>query len=461
MIDEIEKLKEEEEIEKLIDLLQENEVQIREEAVKALGMIGSKEALPHLIERLKEDLAATVRANAALALSNFESKMCKSALKEAAEDEDWEVRHDSAIAMGEFQDKELKEKLCSLIEDKEIEVRKKAIDSLGEIGDEEKIKEIEKYLDDDDLKKNATRAISKIGTEKALEPLEEVYHDGDQEMREIAVKGIGNIESEEISSVILDALKDDSWRIREEAAKILGEKGDGKFVTPLVERLEDENKYVVEAVLRGLAILDGDEALKGIKEKMDDDEPSVRIAVADALEIIDSVESTELLLNQLKEENNPRVLWSISESLSNISKDNLQELENEIDLIVESKNIFVSVSMAKAGFSSYAEDLIPALESERWKIRQKAAEAFSNVKMAELSKRNRKKVISRLRDRLRDNDKWVRARSVRTLGNILIETDEEIDKEKIIEEILEMESIEVDEDVLEAVRDVKNLLEQS
>jgi len=459
MIDEIEKLKEEKEIEKLVDLLQESEVQVREEVVKALGMMGSEEVLPHLIERLKEDPAATVRANAALALSNFESKECKSALKEAAEDEDWEVRHDSAIAMGEFQDLELKDKLCSLVKDKETEVRKKAINSLGEIGDEEKIKEIKKYLDDDALKKNAARAISKIGTEKALEPLEKIYHDGDQEMREIAVKGIGNIESEEVSSVILDSLKDDSWRIREEAAKILGEKGEREYVKHLVERLKDENKYVVEASLRSLGILDGEEALEAIKGKMGDDEPSVRIAVADALKTIDTVNSAEFLLNQLQEEENPRVLWSISESLSKISKDNLQEIENEIDSISEGKKIFVSVSMAKAGFSSYAEDLIPALESERWKIRQKATEAFSNVKMAELNKRNRKKVIRRLLDRLRDNDKWVRARAVRTLGKILVETDEEIDEENIRGDILEMEDIEADEDVLEAVRDVKNLLE--
>jgi len=459
MIDEIEELKEEEEIDKLIDLLRESEVQIREEAVKALGMIGSTEALPHLIERLKEDPAATVRANAALALSYFESKECKRALKEAADDEDWEVRHDSAIAMGEFQDKELKEKLCSLIEDKEAEVRKKAIDSLGEIGDEEKINELEEYLDDDDLRKNAARAISKIGTEKAIEPLEKVFHDGDQEMREIAVKGIGDIESQEISSVILDALKDDSWRIREEAAKILGEKGEREYLKHLVERLKDENKYVVEASLRSLGILDGEEALEAITGKLNDGEPSIRIAVADALETIDTVKSAELLLDQLQEEDNPRVLWSISESLSRISKENLQELENEIGSIGEGKKIFISVSMAKAGFSSYAEDLIPALESERWKIRQKAAEAFSNVKMEELNKRNRKKVIRRLLDRLRDNDKWVRARAVRTLGKILTETDEEIDKDKIREEVLEMEDIEADEDVLEAVKDVKNLLE--
>jgi len=461
MIDEIEKLKEKRDIKKLIELLDENEVKIREDAVKALGMIGTEDALSPLIEILKEDTASTVRANAALALSNLESEECKSALKKAAEDEDWEVRHDSAIAMGEFQDEELKEKLCSLIQDKEEEVRKKALDSLGEIGDEKMISEVEKYLEDEALKKNAARAISKMGTEKALEPLEEIYNQGDQEIREIAVQGIGNIESDKTSSALLDALKDDSWRIREDAVKILGERGDEQYVPQLMERLSDENKYVVEAALRSLGALDKDEVLDSIKEKMHDQEPGIRIAVADALANIDTEKSARSLIKQLEGEDHPRVLWSITESLSMISKDILKDLTEEIDSISEDKNIFVSVSMAKAGFSSYAKDLIPALNSERWKIRQKAAEAFGNVKMLDLSKRDREKVIRRLCDRLKDNDKWVRARSVRTLGKIISEIKEEIDHETIREELFEMEDIETDEDVLEAVRDVKKLLDEN
>ncbi|MBS3781442.1 MAG: HEAT repeat domain-containing protein [Candidatus Thermoplasmatota archaeon] len=458
-MDRIEELKDERDIEKLIELLQESEVQIREEAVKTLGMIGAEKALSPLIERLKEDPASTVRANAALALSNLESEECKTALKEAADDEDWKVRHDAAIAMGDFQEETLEEKLCSLIKDEELEVRRKAINSLGEIGDEDKISEIQGHLEDESLKKHAARAISKIGTKKAVEPLEEIYYDGDQEIREIAVQGIGKIEREEISSVILDALEDDSWRIREEAAKILGDKEDDEYIPNLVERLKDENKYVVEAALRSLGNLDKDEVLEAIKGKMDDEEPNIRIAVADALETTDTEKSAELLLDQLKKEDHPRVLWSISESISGISKEILKELKDEIDSIGPNKDIFVSISMSKAGFSSYAEDLIPALESERWKIRQKAAEAFGNVKMEELNKRNRKKVISKLRDRLKDNDKWVRARSVRTLGNFISKEGEEIDLEEEKKEIFEMEDTEADEDVLEAVRDVKNLLE--
>ncbi len=456
MMDKIEELKDEEDIEGLIELLEENEIRIREETVKALGMIGAEEALPHLLDRLREDHASTVRANAALALSNFESEECKTALKEAAEDEDWEVRHDSAIAMGNFRDDGVEEKLCSLIEDKEIEVRKKAIDSLGEVGDEDMISEIEKYLDDEDLKKNAARAISKIGTEKAVEPLEMMYSDGDQEMREIVIQGIGKIDTEETSLVILDALEDESWRIREDAAKILGEKGDEEFVSYLVERLKDEKNYVVEAALRSLGKIDGGDVLEEVKEKIDDEEPSIRIAAADALESLDTKESAESLLEQIKREEHPRVLWSISESLSGISKDNLKDLEDEIDSVTEDKDIFVSVAMAKAGLSSYTDELIPALESERWKIRQKATEAFGNLKIKDLNKRDRKKVVRKLRDRLNDNDKWVRARAVKTLGKIISEAGEDIDQEEIQEEILEMEKLEADEDVLEAVREVKD-----
>ncbi|MFP4000391.1 MAG: HEAT repeat domain-containing protein [Thermoplasmata archaeon] len=460
MKDKIEEWKEEEAIEKLIDLLEEGDREEREEAAKALGLLGSREALTILMEHIRNDPASTVRANAALALSNFEDESCKKALEDASHDEDWEVRHDTAIAMGGFEDGTFEERLCSLIEDSENEVRKKAIESLGRIADKDKISELKRFLEDESLKINAAKAISEIGTEKAVEPLKDLYYGGSQEVREIAINGLGDIDSEETIDVLVEALKDDSWRIREETVKLIGEKNGESHIEYLIERLEDKNSYVVEAALRALGTINGDEVIYHIEDKIESEEPGVRIAAAEALEKINSQKSAEILLEFLEYENNPRVLWSLSDSLSALSENILGELEGEMDSVSEDKKIFVSVSMTKAGFSNYADRVIDLLDSEGWKIRQKAAEALMSLDPSDLTKKTRKHLFKALRERLSDNDKWVKARSIRTLADLTTRCEEGIDRKSIKEEILEMKSTEVDEDVLEAVKDAEKLFDQ-
>ncbi len=460
MKDRIEELKDDGDVENLLKILKGGVVEEREEAAKALGMLGSEDALYGLVNAVKNDPASTVRANAALALSSLEGEDCKKALKSAADDEDWEVRHDVAIAMGDFDDDSFEETLCSLMKDAEKEVRKKAIDSLGELAGEEKISEITEFIDDESLKINAVRAISEIGTEEAVEPLKKAYYQGDQDIREIAVQGLGGIQSEKTIDILLDALKDESWRVREDAAKILGEKGDESVIDPLLDRLDDQKNYVVEAALQALGKIGTEEVLEQIHDKIYSEDPGVRIAAVDALTRIETERAAEGILELLNREKNPRVLWSISDSLSNLSKDILEELKEHIRSIPEDKNIFISASMTKAGFSGFAEDIIDALDSDRWKIRQKAAESLEDIDVNDISKRNRKKLFRSLSERLKDNDKWVRARAIKTLSDLTYRYEDIVDYESIRDEIYELEKTEVDEDVLEAVRQAKQTLKK-
>ena len=76
--------------------------QVRQAAAEALGRIGSKEAVPHLIEALK--------------------------------DEDWNVRFKAAEALGEIGSKEAAPHLIEALKDENLNVRKAAAEALGEIG---------------------------------------------------------------------------------------------------------------------------------------------------------------------------------------------------------------------------------------------------------------------------------------------------------------------------------------
>lgn len=468
MIDDIEEKKEERDIEALMRHLQEGDVKEREDAAKALGMIDFEEeeerAISALVERVKKDEVPTVRANAVLALGHIGSDLGKKALKESADDENWVVRHDAAIAMGEYREEYFIETLYSLLEDDEREVQKKAIEALGEIGKEGKgeeiISKLEDFLEVSDLKKEAVKSISQIGTKKALDPLVKVFKNSEREIREIAIQGIGKLEETKSREVLLEALEDESWRIREDAASLLGERGDEGALEPLLESLEDENDHVVEEALRSLGKLglENERILEKIKEKTQDKKPSIRIAASEALEGIDSERSTRVLFKVLRLEDNPRVLWSIAESLSEFSKDNLKELMEEIEGLKTHKKDLSAVFMGKAGFSKYADKIISMLDDDRWKVRQKAAEALREMDADDLNKREAKRALNKLTERCEDNDKWVRAESVKTLGDIIFDLDEKIDTEKGKEKLLEMAEVEAEEDVLEAVKYAKNLL---
>lgn len=462
-------MREEEDVGGLRRLLQEGEALERADAAKALGMIddlGEEEerAISALVERVKEDEIPTVRANAVLALGHVGDEVGKKALEDGADDKDWEVRHDAAIAMGEYRDERFINALYSLLEDDQTDVQKKAIEALGKIGEEEKgekiISELEEFLDFPELKKEVVKAIGQIGSAKALDPLAKVFEDGEREVREVAVQGIGKLEGEEAEKILLEALKDESWRIREEAAASLGERGGEEAVEPLLEALEDEKDHVVEETLKSLGKLgiENEKILKKIEEKIRDEEPSIRIAAAEALSGIDSESSTHILFEALKRENNPRVLWSIADSLSDVSTGNLKELISEIKTLGENRKDLAAVAMGKAGFSKYADEIISMLDDDRWKVRQKAAEALRGIDGEDLSKRKAKRALSKLRERCEDNDKWVRAESIRALGDIIFDVGEKIDTEKGKEKVLEMSEVEADEDVLEAVKYARDLL---
>lgn len=458
MIEKIERYKEEKKIDELIDLLESGKTKERLEAAKALGEVKNDEGLSLLKEKvMDDDEEPIVRANCILALTNFDLEDVKQTLKEAAQDEDWEVRHDTAIAMGEYEIEDFKECLRSLLEDEELEVRKKALESLGKIGNEEEIDTLSEYLEDGNLKKSAIKAIRYIGSKSGVLLLRDLFFESDDpEVKEIAIRGMKDGKKEEVKSVLLEALDDESWRIREESTIIIGDLGLEDYVNELEKKLDDKNKHVIEAAARSLGKIaeeEKEDVVESLSGSFDDDSPEVRIAIGDALGNIDNESSAHTLIRCIESETNPRVLWSLSESISSLSKNNLETILGELETVDGEKRIFLNVALTKGGLSTPVKELIPLLESERWKERQKVIEALGSIDPNELSKSHIKKILRKLRGRLRDSDKWVRARAVETYGNYLKKLEKEIDMDisDLKQELFELKKVEADPDVFEII----------
>ncbi|MFP3871606.1 MAG: HEAT repeat domain-containing protein [Candidatus Aenigmatarchaeota archaeon] len=473
MIDDIEELKDKRKIDQLLRILQEETKKRRADAAKVLGMMKSSrerdDVSSALVERLKEDEEATVRANAALALGHLKSATGKKALKAAAEDDDWEVRHDAAIAMGEYEEDYFIDTLYSLLDDEEDDVKRKSIEALGKIGSETKsdqiVSRLEKFLDEPLFEEEVVRAVSQIDTERGLRVLSDIYKNGQREIRETAINGVGKIEGEKADRLLINALEDESWRIREDAARLLGARGTKKAVEPLLEILEsdDEKDHVVQEAMKALGSLvtkdKKSSILDKIEEKIRDDEPETRMAAAEALEKINDEKAAELLFEALKQGQNPRVLWAMADSLSSLSKKHLKELKEEVDEIENSRKVFAAVGMGKAGFSSYLEELLSMLADERWKVRQKAAESLRNIDAKDISKNKAERTLKKLSKTMKDNDKWVRVESVRSLGEMIFDLRKRVETEEFKKELLKRAEVEADEDVIDAIERAKNLLD--
>lgn len=468
MLEDIEELKEKSDLNGLLRILQEGDVKRRADAAKAIGMIQEEierdDVPPALVERLKKDEDPTVRGNAALALGHLRSEVGKKALKEAVEDQNWEVRHDTAIAMGEYREKDFIDDLFSLLKDDEAEVKRKSIEALGNIGKKIKSEEIifrlKDFLDKDEFKEEAVRAVGRIDGEEAVDVLSEVYENSEREVREIAINGLGKIEGEKADKMLIKALKDDSWRVREDAARLLGERKVEEAVDDLIFAVEDEKSYVVQSALRSLGEVgkESDEILSTLKEKLESENAETRTAAAEAVEKLDSKRSGKILLEALRSEQNPRVLWSISDSLSNLSNKRLKDLKKDVETLGGEMKFFGAFALGKAGFYSQLDTLLEMIDDERWKVRQKAAEAVRGIDAEDLSKGKAKRVLKKLSSSIEDNDKWVRVEAVKSLKEMLFDLKEKFETEEFESQLLRRIEVEVDEDVKDELKRAKNFL---
>ncbi len=424
-------------MEEIIDGLLKGDTQERAECAKELGVRGEPECIPYLIDALKDD-EPLVRANAALALGHMKPEdYVVKALMNILEDESWVVRHDAAIALGELGFGEAVDSLIELYDDDEVEVRKKVVEALGKIGDEKSIKYLEKMIGDDEIEDELVEALAANGAEEGLVKL---YSSGGKDIRVKAIKGLAG--STEYKEILLDALKDNSWRVREEAARSLKGISDDEVIDALLDALDDEKSYVVIESLRSLGEICNSEHLDNIKELYNHPESSVREEWAKTLTNIGRDDVFNYLIDAFEIEENPRVLWTLSEAMGKSCEDP-DELIELYGISEGYDKIYLAAALAWAGERKSIGFLIDCLKDHRWKVRQKVTESLRGIPFDSLNKTESGRLKRGLLELLRDPDKWVRVESIKTL--LLLA--EEMDDEDIWEELFRRKEQEVDEDV--------------
>lgn len=160
-----------------IAVLQNKTPKVRKKVIRALGSLGSAEAITTLITTLG-DPSEQVRAETVKVLGNIEEKSIREPIKCLLYDESAEVRAAVVAALAKLRDKDTLSILTHALEDKAAEVRESAAEALGTIGNKKTVAPLVRKLRDEDwfVRHKAVLALGKMKAELSIHAVETLIH---------------------------------------------------------------------------------------------------------------------------------------------------------------------------------------------------------------------------------------------------------------------------------------------
>jgi HEAT repeat protein len=243
--------------------------QVREEAARALGEVGDRQAVPHLIQALS-DKYAKVRKAAAWALGCIGDERAAPHLVRAFGDPSVWVRSEAVKALGQIGPAAVPH-VTQALADQRWKVRERAVSALGRIGDSSALPYLVQALNDS---KNAVRtaaamALGQLGDKRAvphlvqalgnkgkshwwagqalgrlgaLPELVQALDDKRSRVREGAVRGLSTMGEAGIPHLVR-AMGDASKQVRKRAASILGQRRDKRAIPYLLQVVKDPDVH--------------------------------------------------------------------------------------------------------------------------------------------------------------------------------------------------------------------------
>jgi HEAT repeat protein len=249
----VEALKEQRDIDGLLQALRHDDDYVRLAAVQALGALGDPWAVEPVCG-LMSDGAIAIRLAAIHALGALGDPRATRALCAALLDKHLSVRLASARALGTLKDRRAIGSLCRATCDVTISVRLAAIQALGELND-----------------MRAVGSLCKLLT------------DWNAEIREAAARTLGAIKSPRSARAVCAALKDEVPSVRAAAIWALGELKDPRSAGPLSTILSDVDPGQRVAAVRLLGELKAPGSVESLCAALRDFDIDVRSAAATAL----------------------------------------------------------------------------------------------------------------------------------------------------------------------------------
>jgi HEAT repeat protein/beta-lactamase regulating signal transducer with metallopeptidase domain len=225
----------------LITALNDDNVQVRQEALSALASMRDDRAIPGLVRALSDPMTE-VRMRALGSLVQFNSAAAADGVLSALKDRDAEVREQAArhlaslVSRGQLRDAKYVDAFSSLLRDENAGVREQAVAALGRLRVPGAAAPLMQALKDSspDVREQAARALGQLGSTDAVPSLTALLKDPDTDVREQAALALGNLADPRAIDALTAALKDTEPSVREQVARALGQiaRGQRRGVRP-------------------------------------------------------------------------------------------------------------------------------------------------------------------------------------------------------------------------------------
>ena len=194
---------------------------------------------------------------------------------------------DSEVNIEYLEEEKDVEGLVKALKDQDYLTRKEAARALKKVGDERAVLPLiealryktwhSDYIVLSAVRENSAEALGKIGDPRAIPSLvDSMEGDPDEEVRLKAAWALGEIGDPLAVDALISALEDNNWSVRRTAANSLGIIGDNTAVPALIHALEDSDWHVRKYAAVALGKMRDERAIPVLLEALDDEDADVR-----------------------------------------------------------------------------------------------------------------------------------------------------------------------------------------
>jgi HEAT repeat protein len=424
--------------EKIVQLIDDENVNVRAAAVKAIGEVMYKEALFSVIKALGED--EWVAFSALDTLGRFKEEASVGPIAELLSSESEALRHAALETLGKIGSEKATEAIARHISSAQGEEKSAAIKSLVQIGITPSISEVADVLvemfqssDDWEEKLIALKGIVDLKETGAVESIIDVAGSLDRSLPEdeerlLIIQHYMNDES--FADGFIRILENPLGRFRGKviAAEMLGKLKYEKAVPVLVKLLDKSLRDVRRACIWALGQMDTEEARKSLIDALVDHDSTLRKVAVISLGRLRDRGSFDVILKRLDDEEyndvvednvkallmiDPEGLFSRLNQLSDNVKKAIGRFTNDLDILLSlSMGDVLDVRLAAIAKLGGIDDeralerLKDALKDVDAQVRRTAVMALSGARCC----------YEEIQSLFEDEDMWVRLHAVRALG---------------------------------------------
>jgi HEAT repeat protein len=372
----------------------------------ALGILGQLRhsslagGLTHYLQRYLYEGKPATRWAAAQALSLFGDETSVSILLNATRLPDETIRRPAADALARVRGNRAVNVLIEALGDRDWLVRQKAVEALSSIPDGRAVAALLPMANDPEwrVRKALVAGLGRVNDGRIYEPLQQLTRDSDRWVRRAVMDAAVALEDSRASEILLRGLKDEELAVRRAALVSLGRRRDPGTAPAVEALLADPDVLIRHVAVRVAAQVGGPRAAERIAQLADDPVESIRMETAEALADLGSEESIDALETLLQDQS-AEVRKRAAEALAHVGTVRAAEA------LVGALRDLTSREAAQTQLMKMGElaqrALLNATRSAEPELRAAAAETLGQL--------GQQHVVPTLKLLLRDSDARVRA----------------------------------------------------